>query len=526
MDQIQSVFLTHGNVYKFDEDGTNNWVSMSQRFVPISILFDRIQKTYRIACAEPGSNVTLVNSPILPNTEFTLSSQKFGHWIHHETGVIYGIGFHTEKEQENFVYNLKKVQREFVTRLKNYKNQQSSRSTKSTGNPGDMGNTPRPTNETTAKMHSLNGQLTQAQITEKQASVSKIPVPIGAGQNFTDRNNNALQNSNTNPQVYTATIESSNNSHANDNNSKQLQDSIEASAKVPAANNYDEDTQRLLESVESYLVSAAGTKDNSDFNKSSQDAAISAREIMEAQRKALNIDNNQDSQSKQKKNGSNQMGRTSQNRINNNSRAPFAYELRPTFSTMVQQVKQFKDENEKLRHALAISAENVDRWETELNCLRGNNAQVIKALGEMKTKLEEVSQQNCEIKAEAARWRNHCQEAQKHHTEKFNEVIELQSRFRALAKEKSRLEEIVSHMKEEVRTLQEEASSTMFGEEERREMEEKYQKLLNDSRKELEIFAAQENDRKNVMRGVDHLMAGTIQGLINIHGQVKQSFSL
>lgn len=80
-----------------------------------SIMFDATRNMYRLIAVDPSCKHVIVNSTIVPDLEFHKTSERFGHWTDQATGTVYGIGFKTSKQLEDFQDCIEKAKSSFAS---------------------------------------------------------------------------------------------------------------------------------------------------------------------------------------------------------------------------------------------------------------------------------------------------------------------------------------------------------------------------------------------------------------------------
>ncbi|XP_067934974.1 homer protein homolog 2-like isoform X2 [Watersipora subatra] len=96
----QPIFTTKAHVFHIDPATKKNWLPSSQGSVNVSFYYDSNRSTYRIISVD-GSKA-IINSTLVPNMAFTKTSQKFGQWSDARANTVYGLGFATETDLNNF----------------------------------------------------------------------------------------------------------------------------------------------------------------------------------------------------------------------------------------------------------------------------------------------------------------------------------------------------------------------------------------------------------------------------------------
>lgn len=88
------------HVFQIDPDTKRNWIPASKHAVTVSFFYDAGRSVYRIISV--GGTKAIINSTITPNMTFTKTSQKFGQWADSRANTVYGLGFATEQQLQQF----------------------------------------------------------------------------------------------------------------------------------------------------------------------------------------------------------------------------------------------------------------------------------------------------------------------------------------------------------------------------------------------------------------------------------------
>ncbi|OXA56327.1 Homer protein 2 [Folsomia candida] len=72
-------------------------------------MFDATRGLYRLISVDPTCKNVIVNSTIVKELDFHKTSQRFGHWTDLATGVVFGIGFKSEQQLEDFADCVRKA---------------------------------------------------------------------------------------------------------------------------------------------------------------------------------------------------------------------------------------------------------------------------------------------------------------------------------------------------------------------------------------------------------------------------------
>jgi len=207
-----------------------------------------------------------------------------------------------------------------------------------------------------------------------------------------------------------------------------------------------------------------------------------------------------------------------------------------TTAELFEEINRLKNENIKLSESLIESTCNAKKWELQTSSLREDNIQLVKSVADLNSKVDSVNKECREYKEQANRWKEHYQQAVTSAKEKSQSLKDAEDKLKCCSQDKSRIESVMKDLEEELKRQQQinkEQQQTMsnghqmvgqFSNKYFRELEDHYKKLLTDSQKKIEEVLRKDGDRKNVLRGVDTLFTGAIQGLINIHGQIRQAY--
>lgn len=103
----QPLFSTKAHVFQIDPDTKRNWLPASKHAVSVSFFYDANRNAYRIISV--GGTKAIINSTITPNMTFTKTSHKFGQWADSRANTVYGLGFSTEQQLQQFSDQFKEV---------------------------------------------------------------------------------------------------------------------------------------------------------------------------------------------------------------------------------------------------------------------------------------------------------------------------------------------------------------------------------------------------------------------------------
>ncbi|KAM4548129.1 homer protein homolog 3b [Odontesthes bonariensis] len=103
----QPIFSARAHVFQIDPATKRNWLPASKHAVTVSFFFDASRSVYRIISV--GGTKAIINSTITPNMTFTKTSQKFGQWADSRANTVYGLGFSTEQQLQQFAEQFKEV---------------------------------------------------------------------------------------------------------------------------------------------------------------------------------------------------------------------------------------------------------------------------------------------------------------------------------------------------------------------------------------------------------------------------------
>uniref|UniRef100_A0A3Q1IXZ1 WH1 domain-containing protein n=1 Tax=Anabas testudineus TaxID=64144 RepID=A0A3Q1IXZ1_ANATE len=103
----QPIFSSRAHVFQIDPATKRNWLPASKHAVTVSFFYDASRNVYRIISV--GGTKAIINSTITPNMTFTKTSQKFGQWADSRANTVYGLGFSTEQQLQQFADQFKEV---------------------------------------------------------------------------------------------------------------------------------------------------------------------------------------------------------------------------------------------------------------------------------------------------------------------------------------------------------------------------------------------------------------------------------
>ncbi|XP_058648114.1 homer protein homolog 3b isoform X2 [Onychostoma macrolepis] len=96
----QALFSLKAHVFQIDPATKRNWIPASKHAITVSFFYDAGRSVYRIISV--GGTKAIINSTITPNMTFTKTSQKFGQWADSRANTVYGLGFATEQQLQQF----------------------------------------------------------------------------------------------------------------------------------------------------------------------------------------------------------------------------------------------------------------------------------------------------------------------------------------------------------------------------------------------------------------------------------------
>lgn len=103
----QPIFSARAHVFQIDPATKRNWLPASKHAVTVSFFYDATRNVYRIISV--GGTKAIINSTITPNMTFTKTSQKFGQWADSRANTVYGLGFSTEQQLQQFAEHFKEL---------------------------------------------------------------------------------------------------------------------------------------------------------------------------------------------------------------------------------------------------------------------------------------------------------------------------------------------------------------------------------------------------------------------------------
>ncbi|XP_016425564.1 homer protein homolog 3-like isoform X1 [Sinocyclocheilus rhinocerous] len=96
----QPLLSLKAHVFQIDPATKRNWIPASKPSPTVSFFYDAGRSVYRIISV--GGTKAIINSIITPNMTFTKTSQKFGQWADSRANTVYGLGFATEQQLQQF----------------------------------------------------------------------------------------------------------------------------------------------------------------------------------------------------------------------------------------------------------------------------------------------------------------------------------------------------------------------------------------------------------------------------------------
>ncbi|XP_062412368.1 homer protein homolog 3-like [Sardina pilchardus] len=103
----QPLFSAKAHVFQIDPVSKRNWIPASKHAATVSFFYDATRSVYRIISV--GGTKAIINSTITPNMTFTKTSQKFGQWADSRANTVYGLGFSTEQQLQQFADQFKEI---------------------------------------------------------------------------------------------------------------------------------------------------------------------------------------------------------------------------------------------------------------------------------------------------------------------------------------------------------------------------------------------------------------------------------
>lgn len=94
-------------MFQIDPATKRNWLPASKHAVTVSFFYDNSRNVYRIISV--GGTKAIINSTITPNMTFTKTSQKFGQWADSRANTVYGLGFSTEQQLQQFAEQFREL---------------------------------------------------------------------------------------------------------------------------------------------------------------------------------------------------------------------------------------------------------------------------------------------------------------------------------------------------------------------------------------------------------------------------------
>lgn len=121
--QLQPFYTAKAHVFQIDPQTKRNWLPTSKSAVNVCFVHDLASQTYRIIGVE-GSKA-IINSTVTPNMSFTKTSQKFGQWSDIRANTVYGLGFNSEADLNNFIEKFEEAKKITVAALSSQKSYQN-----------------------------------------------------------------------------------------------------------------------------------------------------------------------------------------------------------------------------------------------------------------------------------------------------------------------------------------------------------------------------------------------------------------
>ncbi|ODM88208.1 Homer protein 2 [Orchesella cincta] len=543
-DQVQAIYLAQANIFAYEATkSTKSWVPLCDSTVPISILYDNTRSIYRIISVDAEIKEVVVNTTVIPELEFVKTTQKFGYWKDIASGRVFGIGFASEYEAEAFDECLRKVKQNIgppsVNSCMSLISDTQENSSTSNNNNSNAKTEPPPQSYRPATLqgqgdgqthHKLQthitpygtgGTLQQAKqlnwndyeqigptvlqmmnshnqgmthIGASRPSTYKVDLPII--RTATAQQNSRAPTSNTPPKFY-----------------PNLED-----LRLPAPPPYHVPFQYIPQQIRQQPP-AESSGQNGNGSPLTMPLPMSIPQGYCYQGPQASSTTTGSSLTEQLFNMEHNPPKSNVMDLNNSDRRDFADEI-----------NRIKSENMKLSESLIESTCNAKKWELQVNSLREDNIQLVKSVAELNSKVDAANKDCRDLKEQANRWKEHYQQAVNSAKEKGQHLKDCEDKLKYASADKARIENVLKDLQDELKRQQEnykEQSANHVGQYTNKyfkELEEHYRKLLSDSQKRIEEVLRKDNDRKNVLRGVDTLFTGAIQGLINIHGQIRQAY--
>uniref|UniRef100_A0AAV2KN87 WH1 domain-containing protein n=1 Tax=Knipowitschia caucasica TaxID=637954 RepID=A0AAV2KN87_KNICA len=102
-----AIFSARAHVFQIDPNTKRKWLPSSKHAVTVSFFYDSSRNVYRIISV--SGTKTIINSTITPNMSFTQTSQKFGQWADSRANTVYGLGFSTEQQLQQFAEHFREL---------------------------------------------------------------------------------------------------------------------------------------------------------------------------------------------------------------------------------------------------------------------------------------------------------------------------------------------------------------------------------------------------------------------------------
>lgn len=549
-DQVQAIYLAQANIFYFEASQPKSWVPLCDSTVPISILYDNTRSIYRIISVDADIKEVIVNTTVIPDLEFVKTTSKFGYWKDVASGRIFGIGFASEYEAEAFDECLKKVKQNIgppsVNSCMNLNSPETSTtkvdnkhltggSVSNASNKLHQQRPHRPTYHGDGLHGEGDGPMKFPPITGSSSKAGSHGLESPGRRkklNWEDIEQlgpAVLSFLNTNRHQQNGTMKSSN--HANEHRPSTYKVDLPVIGTAPPT------------AAPQPRVFSGNVEDvrptqpfHHPFHQYYNPQLARHIPVTPA---PLPIDNSMMSLTMPLPQGYCYQGPPSLAQAPSSDNAGGSVTPRGNAPNerrdLLDEINRIKAENIKLSESLIESTCHAKKWELQMNAVRADNLQLVKNVSDLNSKIEAVHSECRETKEQASRWKDHYQQAVASTKEKCQQLKDLEDKLKSAASDKIRAESVMKDLEEELKKQQQinreqlcvtsnHAAAGQYNNKYFKELEDHYRKLLADSQKRVEELLRKDGDRKNVLRGVDTLFTGAIQGLINIHGQIRQAY--
>lgn len=349
-DNLINMYSSRAHVFQIN-DHKNSWNYKAEQAIPISLVATLVNDDSNQTNEQPNKRElklianndygeTVLDVNILAKTAFTKRSQKFGQWVDFTDSeqTIYGLGFNSEAELDEFAETFQQLQRDIFTHSSFSQSHNQPLSTSSL-------HSTQPISQQAERSANRNQQQLVNNVSETNGRFSAGKVGVQNMQQYS----NTLSH----PSHHQAQIR---------RQQQQTQNAISNNGDL--GNNIGENAASVASNTLGYPRSRStlGLESKTDYNN--------------------NNGNNNNSSTKT-------AGKTSPGtEISNRSQSEW------------QIIERLRYENERLERALEESSKNSDIWHNELANLRTNNMKLTQALQESKSHVEEWERELLSLRGE------------------------------------------------------------------------------------------------------------------------------